>query len=383
MTDEASDDLRLKMRTPWVSNIIIAINLAVFAVSAAMGLSVISTDPDRLVAIGGSLPALTLSGQPWRLLTAMFLHAGLLHIAFNMFTLYSGGRVAEFVLGRRSFLAIYLCAGLVGSIAAMTKTAMIVTVGASGAIFGVFGAIFAYLVAHRAQLDPDARAKQMKSMGTFLVLNLAIGYAVPQISLAAHVGGFVAGFVIAYLGERGTDITDKPAAMRRRFPRVMIGSALALAVVGAGLVALPKSPVAYMTGSEAKQVNELQARFVRFAPTEKELLATQAAAADRAVKGEITNQEHARILREELVPSWRWLGQDIASVTGLPEVFARRQRVAGRYIAARIAHIEAIVALLAFADDDPAAAAALTKVTVKQDELAAALEQLKLVFAAR
>ncbi len=376
-----SDELRLRNPTQWVTIVIIVVNLAVFAVSAAMGAGLASPDPDKLVALGGSLPALTLSGQPWRLVTAMFLHAGVLHIAFNMFTLYSGGRVAETLFGRASYLAVYFGAGLVGGIAAMTKTAMIVSVGASGAIFGVFGAILAYLVAHKEQLDPEMRAKQLKSMGTFVALNLMIGFSVKAISLSAHIGGFVAGFAIAYVGEHGTDLANTSAAMARRLPRVMVMTVLALGVVVAGLVLLPKSPVAYMNGVEAKQVAELRARFVRFAAAEKDLLAAQATAAERAGKGEITNEEHARILREEIVPSWRWLGQDIASVTGLPEAIAPQQRVAAQYIAARVAHVEAIIALLAFDDDDPGAGLALTTMTARQAEVAAALEQLKTVFA--
>ena len=380
MGDEPPDELRPRLPTPWVTIVIILLNVGAFVASAAMGTGLMTVDADRLVAVGGSLPALTLGGEPWRIVTAMFLHAGVLHIGMNMLALYSGGRAAESMFGRRSFLAIYVAAGLVGGVATLTKTAMLVTVGASGAIFGVFGAIFAYSIAHRAQLDPEVRAKQMKSMGSFVALNLLIGFTVPAISLAAHVGGFVAGFVIGYIAERGIDITNKEAAMARRFPRVMLGSVLALAVVGAGLLLLPKSPVAYMTGVEAKRVTELQSRFERFVTTEKELLATQNAAAQRTVKGEITREEQARIYREELVPTWRWARTDIASVTGLPAAVAPRQRAMVEYIDARVAHIEAIVVLLGLDDEDPAAAAALTTMTAKEKAVTDALANVKTVF---
>lgn len=375
-----TDDLRPRVRTPWVMIVLIVINVAVFVAAAAMGTGLTGADPDRLVAMGGSLPALTLSGEPWRLLTSMFLHAGVLHVAMNMFALYSGGRAAEAMFGRRGFVAIYLATGLVGGIATLTKTAMIVTVGASGAIFGVFGAIFAYSVAHRAQLDPEVRAKQMKSMGTFVALNLVIGFSIPQISLAAHIGGFVSGFVIAYLAERGIDITNREVAIARRFPRVMLGCVLALAVVGTGLALLPKSPVAYMTGAEAKQVTDLKARFARFVTTEKELLTAQKAAADRLVKGEITSEEEARIYREELIPSWRWLRNDIAAVTGLPAAIAPQQRAVLEYVDARIAYLEATVVLLGLSDEDPAAAAALTTMTAKEKAMTDALANLRTAF---
>lgn len=138
MTDQPSaaapeppDDLRLKLPIPLVSVVLIAINLAAFAITAARGGGWVMPDPDKLVAMGGNLPALTLHGEPWRLLTAMFLHAGLLHVAMNMLCLWGGGQSAEFMFGRRSFFAIYLSAGLVGGIASAARTTMIVSVGSS------------------------------------------------------------------------------------------------------------------------------------------------------------------------------------------------------------------------------------------------------------
>lgn len=385
MEEAASTELpRAEVRTPgpWVTIALIAVNAAAFVVTGVLGVGWFSSDADKLVAVGGSLPALTLSGEPWRLLTAMFLHAGVLHVAMNMFALYSGGLAAERIFGKRAYLAIYMCTGLVGGIATLTKTAMIVSVGASGAVFGVFGALFGYMIAHRAQLDPEVRDRQMKSMGTFVGLNLLIGLTVPAISLAAHVGGFVAGFVIAYLAERGLDIADPKAASARRFPRVMLGSVLSLALVGAGLLFLPKSSVAYVTNAEAKQVTELQAKFTKFITTEKELLASQNDAAEKATKGDITYVEQARILREELVPSWRWIANDIGSVKGLPPVIEARQRAVLEYIATRVAHLEAAAAFLSLDGEDPAAAVALTTMTAKEGEVAASLEKLKAAFAA-
>lgn len=366
----------------WVTYILISLNVGAFAVAAAMGVGMVSVDADKLITVGGSLPALTLSGEPWRLVTSMFLHAGALHLGMNMLALYSGGRAAELMFGRTSYLAIYLVSGLVGGVATLTKTAMVVSVGASGAIFGVFGAIFGFLLAHRSQIDPEMRARQMKSMGTFVGLNLLIGVSVPAISLAAHIGGFVAGFVLAYLADRGLDLEDRDAARKRRLPRVLIGTVLALGVVAAGLVFLPKSKVAYMTASEAKLVAALDEKLKKFAPTEKQLLQQQDDAAQRAVKGEITFEEQARIFREDLAPSWRWVGKDLASVTGLPPVVAKRQQAMIAYIDARVAHIEASVALIGLAYDDPAAAGALTNLTAKEAALAAALEDVKKAFGA-
>lgn len=366
---------------PWITIGLVAVNAIAFAISLSKGVGILSVDPERLIALGGSVPALTLSGEPWRLVTAMFLHAGVLHLALNMVALFVGGRVVERLLGRPSFLAIYLVSGLVGGIATLSRTAMIVTVGASGAVFGVFGALFAYLVAHRARLDPEVRARQMKSMGTFLGLNLVIGISVPGISLAAHIGGFVAGGVIAYLGELGLGARSPDEARRRRLPRVLLACLLGVGAVVAGLVLLPKSPVAYVTKAEANQASAFQAAFEKFVASETQLVDQQNATVQRAENGEITRPEAARIFREELVPRWRWIQAELARPV-LPAPLVPRQRALSEYIDARVAHLEAVVALLGLDPADPSAAVMLTTVTAKESAVAAALEKVKTAFAA-
>lgn len=371
------DDLRLRLPAPYVTIVLIALNVAAFGLSVMHGTGLAVPNPDALVAVGGNLPTLTLHGEPWRLVTAMFLHGGLLHLAMNMLCLWGGGRTTEFLLGRRSMLAIYLSAGLVGGIVSAARGTMIVSVGASGAIFGLFGAILAYLIVHRDVLDPTVRAKQMKSMTSFVGLNLLLGLGVSGIDLAAHVGGFVAGFVMVFGADRGLDLRDRAGALRRRFPRVMLATALAVGVVVAGLVLVPKPPAGYITHDEGQAVAALDVRFKRFAASETDLLARQDDLQKQAEAGKVTDQELGRVIDEELLPQWRSLHHDLDSVPGLPAVIVPRQQAAVAYVQARVAHLEALSAMLHLGPEDPGLAAAQAMAARRITEINTALEALK------
>jgi membrane associated rhomboid family serine protease len=131
------------------------------------------------------------NGGWWRLITAAFLHANLIHIAFNMFALWVIGRPVENYLGRYRYLGLYLVAGLAGSAGALLATPNVPTVGASGAIFGILGAMLI--------LEWQATGKFGGAAATMIVINLAIGFAYNgaggNISIGGHVGGLVGGIL--------------------------------------------------------------------------------------------------------------------------------------------------------------------------------------------
>lgn len=153
--------------------------------------------------------------QPWRILTTAYLHLNLTHLAFNMISLYAVGRALEPLLGRARFFALYLISALGGSIGVLgwalidTSTVNTVTVGASGAIFGLFGAVF---VLQRAA-GIDARA-----IAGLLAVNLLYGFIVSGISWQAHIGGLIAGMLCAWvlllLGRPRAGMTAKKQGVR-------------------------------------------------------------------------------------------------------------------------------------------------------------------------
>jgi membrane associated rhomboid family serine protease len=164
-------------------------------------------------------------GQEWRLLTAMFLHGGLIHLAMNGYALYIFGNVVEQEVGRGRFLAIYLVTGLAASAASYAFAAPNVpSVGASGAIYGLFGAFLAYSWRRRELAFYAAR---VRTATTLIVINIVFTFSVPGIDWRAHVGGLVAGLVAGFAVD---GVGGGPRVRTIAFTTAIVGI-LAIAVV--------------------------------------------------------------------------------------------------------------------------------------------------------
>lgn len=187
----------LLMMNRIVSFLLIALNAGIFIWMVVKGISIFNPSPQELIAWGGNFNEALLQGQWWRLFSCMFLHAGILHLLMNMYALNYVGGLLEPALGKTRFLIAYLASGLIASLvsAVFHANTFIVGVGASGAIFGLFGVLFALI--STKYFDSAIREALGKSIATTLVINLAYGFQ-GGIDLAAHLGGLVAGFVIGY-----------------------------------------------------------------------------------------------------------------------------------------------------------------------------------------
>ena len=189
---------RIPLPPPIVTRILIGINLAVFVAMALATKQFFSFDNATALRWGADFGPATASGEWWRMLTSMFLHGGILHIAVNMWALRNLGYTAELFYGRRNFLAIYMLSGLAGSAATMIWRPGDVSVGASGAIFGVAGALAAMVYFKKLPVDRALLKRDIGSIGAVIFYNLLIGAAVPIINNAAHVGGLVAGLLLGF-----------------------------------------------------------------------------------------------------------------------------------------------------------------------------------------
>jgi membrane associated rhomboid family serine protease len=180
----------IRLRAPRsVTMTLLGINVAVFAITFLLGLR--GGRGEVLVGLGAMVPALIADGQYWRLVTAIFLHANLLHLLLNAFGLSIFGSLVESVLGGARMLAVYLVSGFVASAVSFAfGSPFTIGVGASGAIFGLLGAWLAFNL-RRRQLSL-ARSNVQGAL-LLIGLNLVIGFTIPGIDNLAHLGGLGAG----------------------------------------------------------------------------------------------------------------------------------------------------------------------------------------------
>ena len=184
-----------RIALPPVTLAIIAANALVYV---AMGISGASwTDPSILDAVkwGADFGPLTLSSDWWRLFTSTFVHFGIIHIALNMWCLLNLGTTLEPFMGRKVFSVMYVASGLAASLVSVAWDPWRVSAGASGAIFGVAGALVSYLALKKTPMDKSLVNRNLKSLGIFIFYNLLYGVS-GRVDNSAHIGGLVAGLIL-------------------------------------------------------------------------------------------------------------------------------------------------------------------------------------------
>ncbi len=192
--------------TPWT----IYVNTAIFLALALITGQVLWFPAETLAIYGANYGPWTADGEWWRLLTSIYLHGGLLHLFFNAIILGNIGIFLEPLLGKAWFLTLYLITGAAASTTSLLFNFGVVSVGASGAIFGLYGFFLALLLS-RQLFRPGFRSQFLKGTVVFVGINLALGFTVPMIDNAAHVGGLVTGFVLG--------IATTPLVRRRALRR--------------------------------------------------------------------------------------------------------------------------------------------------------------------
>jgi len=179
--------------------IIIILNIAIYIVSALLSGGIIDMDLKVLVHMGALFgPVIVLDSQWWRLFTAMFLHGGMTHLLLNMVSLYLIGRAAQMYFDTKSYVSIYIFSGLIGGLVSLYMHPISVGVGASGAIFGVFGALAGFFLAHRDKIAAHSKAF-MKDFSIIIGINLVIGFSIESVDVSAHVGGLLVGLLGGFL----------------------------------------------------------------------------------------------------------------------------------------------------------------------------------------
>ena len=213
----------------------------------AKGASVTQPTSDQLLRWGANFGPLTLTGQWWRLLTAMFVHIGLVHLALNMWCLWQLGLLAEYLYGPKTFLALYVMSGLAASIVSLARNPLVVTAGASGAIFGLAGALIATLYLGKLAAPKGAWRTSLISLVAFAGYNLVFGFFVRGIDNGAHIGGLVSGLLLGSV--LSVDFRQQAPRQSRIRPVVFPAFAIVL-VTGAAAVRHVHMPVVRLEHAE-------------------------------------------------------------------------------------------------------------------------------------
>ena len=211
---------------------LVGANIVMYLVVAIAGGHWFDIPPAVLVHWGANWGGLTIGHDWWRLVTSMFLHGGLIHLVVNMLSLLFLGRVAHLRFGRGAFLASYFVSGIAGSLVSLAVDPNRVSVGASGAIFGLAGALFASTFTRNPDLleaNKRFRMELLKVLG----FNLVFGALSPGIDNAAHVGGLAGGVLTGAALAAGGDRDRRPTS--KRVAVVSAVSAAVLVLCGAGL----------------------------------------------------------------------------------------------------------------------------------------------------
>jgi rhomboid protease GluP len=218
------------MRRQPVTVYLVGANVAVFVVMVLTGVSPLQPNTQQLLRWGADFGPLSLGPQPWRMLAANYLHIGIIHLFFNMWCLWNLGALAERVFDGWTYFLVYTLSGFGGSLASLWWHPMVIGAGASGAIFGLAGALLAALYLGKLPIPREAIHKTTKSLLLFAAYNLFFGLSA-GIDNSAHLGGLLTGFAVgAILAQRLPSSEEVWKSWRNT---VLLGTALLLLLAAA------------------------------------------------------------------------------------------------------------------------------------------------------
>jgi rhomboid protease GluP len=211
-----------------VTQLLVIINLLVFMAMLAGGAGLWHSSNSIQLAWGANFGPATQDGEWWRLGSAMFLHFGAIHLTLNLWALWDGGQLGERMYGHARFAGIYFASGLTGNLLSLVAhRGLAVSGGASGAIFGMYGALLVFLWRERRSLHPHEFRWFFWGAAGFAAATLILGFLITGIDNAAHIGGFLTGILGGIIFARPIDAVRSVS----RRSRLLAGSVFALAII--------------------------------------------------------------------------------------------------------------------------------------------------------
>jgi rhomboid protease GluP len=292
----------------YMTPVLIGVNVLVFVLMTASGVSPIDPTIPDLVRWGADFGPNSIGGEWWRLLTSIFVHIGIIHILLNMWVLAAAGPLVERMIGNIGFLLLYLMAGLCGSLASLFWNPMLVSAGASGAIFGIYGALLGLLLRQYGSIPAGVLAQLRNSGLGFLFYNLLYGMTKPNIDSAAHIGGLVGGF---FCGIMLSQPFTPEAVARRPVRNLLVGILGTFLVIGGTIGVYARHP----------DIAKVQIELERFEAVEKKALNAYNGAVAKAERQELTDAAFANLLERDVLPEWRAARERLSAFKQIPAAF--------------------------------------------------------------
>ncbi|MGZ5287668.1 MAG: rhomboid family intramembrane serine protease [Flavisolibacter sp.] len=338
--------MNLSKGSQMVTYTIMGLNVLIFLAMVLTGVALFEPLVDDLARWGANVKSETLNGEWWRLITSVFVHIGLIHILFNMYALYMVGIYLEPMLGKGRYIAAYLGTGLLASVTSTWwHDENLVSAGASGAIFGLYGVFLALLT---TKLIPKSvRKGLLQSIGIFIGYNILYGAKSDATDNAAHLGGLLSGFVIGYL----YFFSIKQPARISRYAAIAIVVIASITITAIYLDRPVDHSTKYMQALESFEEIEIKA----LAPL---------------------NQDDTQIMLQEVIaiskPEWQKAKDliDKTSAYNLNPKLSKNRQLVSEYIDLRIRQTDLIIKTL---QGDPSANEELStmvdKLNAKVDEI--------------
>jgi rhomboid protease GluP len=322
----------------WVTPTLIAINVSIFAAMLIAG-KTFNPPVDLVLAWGANFGPKTQGGEWWRIISAMFLHFTFVHIGLNMWVLWDLGQLVERLVGNVGFLVLYLVAGLGGCIVSLAWNPTSISAGASGAVFGVAGALLGFLALRRDSVPASVLSHLRSSMVTFIGFNVLFGFLARGMNIdnAAHLGGLATGFACGLMLSQ--KLSRDAAAWRPL--RNAVTAVVGISAVLVGFFLLPPAPP------------DVDAELQRFETVQTQVMTIFSDAKTEWDVGKITDAELVRKLEQEVLPPWEESQRRLAPLKAAPSPNPAMVSKLIEYVQLRRESWQALIAALR--DGDPQA----------------------------
>jgi rhomboid protease GluP len=314
-----------------VTNLIVAVNVVVFFVMAGfLGAGWLDvTDLTPYIRYGANNGAATTDGEWWRLLTSMFMHYGIIHLLLNMWALFQVGHLVERLQGRCLYAVTYLASGIGGGFLSLAWHGdKMWSAGASGAVFGVYGALLGHMLKEKQALPRAVFQPLMKSTLTFAGYNLFYGMVHPGIDNAAHIGGVVTGTALGWLTAMPLDASVRASQVGKK---LRLATAALGVIVVIGVVSAPRFD--YSVREEIMWSDAVKG----FVDNESALVTRQNAEATRWQVSGDNGATFARLIDDELDPFYRKFERKIDALELSPgKRTDERRKVLAKFVQLRL-----------------------------------------------